>query len=39
MAASGQDVRGGVLARIAITWLVTLPVTIELAGTLFYMLA
>jgi phosphate/sulfate permease len=27
------------LARIAITWLVTLPVTIVLAGTLFYVLA
>jgi hypothetical protein len=39
MAASGHDVRGGVLARIAITWLVTLPVTIALAGTLFYLLA
>jgi len=39
MAASGQGVRGGMLARIAITWLVTLPVTILLAGSLFYVLA
>jgi inorganic phosphate transporter, PiT family len=39
MAASGQGVQGGMLVRIGLTWLVTLPVTILLAGALFYVLA
>ncbi|SPB18028.1 phosphate transporter [Caballeronia novacaledonica] len=39
MAASGQGVQGGVLVRIGLTWLVTLPVTILLAGGLFYVLS
>lgn len=39
MAASGQGVQGGVLLRIALTWLVTLPVTAAISGGLFYLLA
>lgn len=39
MAASGQGVQSGTLFRIGATWLITLPVTIALAGTLFYLLA
>lgn len=39
MAASGQGVQGGMIARIVMTWLITLPVTIVLAGGLFYVLA
>lgn len=39
MLASGQGVQGGMLVRIALTWLVTLPVTILLSGALFYVLA
>jgi PiT family inorganic phosphate transporter len=39
MAASGQGVQGGVLTRIALTWVVTLPVTIFLSACLFYVLA
>jgi PiT family inorganic phosphate transporter len=39
MAASGQGVQTGMLIRIAMTWLITLPVTIVLAGGLFYLLA
>jgi inorganic phosphate transporter, PiT family len=39
MAASGQGVQTGVLVRICMTWLITLPVTIVLAGGLFYLLA
>jgi PiT family inorganic phosphate transporter len=38
MAASGQGVQTGMLVRICMTWLVTLPVTIVLAGGLFYLL-
>jgi len=39
MAASGQGVQAPMLIRIALTWLITLPVTILLAGALFYLLA
>ncbi|WP_246217369.1 inorganic phosphate transporter [Paraburkholderia panacisoli] len=39
MAASGQGVHRTMLFRIAMTWLITLPVTITLAGMLFYVLA
>ncbi len=38
MVAGGQGVQGAMLTRIALTWLVTLPVTILLAGGLFYVL-
>ncbi|RFU45215.1 anion permease [Paraburkholderia sp. DHOC27] len=39
MIAGGQGVQGGVLTRIALTWIVTLPVTIFLSACLFYVLA
>ena len=39
MAASGQGVQGGMILRIVMTWLITLPVTIGLSGLLFYVLA
>ncbi|QGZ64786.1 inorganic phosphate transporter [Paraburkholderia acidisoli] len=39
MAASGQGVQGGMIVRIILTWLITLPVTIGLSGLLFYLLA
>jgi inorganic phosphate transporter, PiT family len=39
MATGGQGLQTGVLIRIALTWLVTLPVTIVLSGGLFYVLA
>jgi PiT family inorganic phosphate transporter len=39
MAAGGQGVQGGMLVRIALTWLVTLPVTMPLSAGLFYVLA
>lgn len=39
MAASGQGVQGGMIVRIVLTWLITLPVTIALSGLLFYLLA
>jgi PiT family inorganic phosphate transporter len=39
MAASGQGVNGRMIMRIILTWVVTLPVTIGLAGGLFYVLA
>lgn len=39
MAASGQGVQGGMIVRIVLTWLITLPVTIGLSGLLFYLLA
>jgi inorganic phosphate transporter, PiT family len=38
MAASGQGVQGGMIFRIVLTWLITLPVTIGLSGALFYLL-
>jgi PiT family inorganic phosphate transporter len=39
MVASGAGLQYGMLSRIAIAWLVTLPVTIVLAGGLYYLLA
>ncbi len=39
MVAGGQGVQGGMLVRIALTWLVTLPVTMTLSAGLFYALA
>jgi phosphate/sulfate permease len=39
MVSSGAGRRYGMLSRIAIAWLVTLPVTIVLAGALYYFLA
>lgn len=39
MASGGQGLQGGMLIRIALTWLVTLPVTICLSAGLFYVLA
>ncbi|MGI4941952.1 MAG: inorganic phosphate transporter [Janthinobacterium lividum] len=38
MLTGGQGVQGGMLVRIALAWLFTLPVTIVLAGGLFYVL-
>jgi PiT family inorganic phosphate transporter len=38
MVAGGQGVQGGMLVRIALTWLVTLPVTMALSAGLFYVL-
>ncbi len=38
MIAGGQGVQGGMLVRIALAWAFTLPVTILLAGGLFYVL-
>lgn len=39
MVAGGQGVQGNMLLRIALTWLVTLPVTMLLSAGLFYVLA
>ncbi|MGI4856079.1 MAG: inorganic phosphate transporter [Janthinobacterium lividum] len=39
MVAGGQGVQKAMLFRIALTWLVTLPVTMLLSGGLFYVLA
>jgi len=39
MVAGGQGVQTAMLIRIALTWVVTLPVTMLLAGGLFYWLA
>ncbi len=39
MAASGQGVQKGMIARIVLTWVITMPVTIAVAGALFYVLA
>jgi inorganic phosphate transporter, PiT family len=39
MVSSGAGLRYGMLSRIAIAWLVTLPVTIVLAGGIYYLLA
>ncbi len=39
MIAGGQGVQSGMLVRIGLAWLTTLPVTILLAGGLFYVLA
>jgi PiT family inorganic phosphate transporter len=38
MIAGGQGVRVGMLTRIALAWVLTLPVTMVLAGGLFYLL-
>jgi PiT family inorganic phosphate transporter len=38
MIAGGQGVRAGMLTRIALAWVFTLPVTVLLAGGLFYVL-
>jgi PiT family inorganic phosphate transporter len=38
MVSSGAGLRYGMLSRIAIAWLVTLPVTIAIAGGLYYFL-
>jgi len=38
MITGGQGVQGGMLLRIALTWVVTLPVTIALSAGLFYVL-
>lgn len=38
MVSSGAGLRYGMLSRIAIAWLVTLPVTILIAGGLYYLL-
>jgi inorganic phosphate transporter, PiT family len=38
MVSSGAGLRYGMLSRIAIAWLVTLPVTILIAGALYYFL-
>jgi len=38
MAASRQGVQGGMILRIVLTWLITLPVTAALSGGLFYLL-
>ena len=39
MVAGSQGVQGGMLWRIALTWLVTLPAAILLSACLFYFLA
>ena len=38
MVAGGQGVQGGMLVRIGLAWLFTLPATMLLAGALFYVL-
>lgn len=38
MVSSGAGLRYGMLSRIAIAWLVTLPVTILIAASLYYLL-
>src|SRR6202034_3634260 len=39
MVTSGAGLKYGMISRIAIAWLVTLPVTITIAGGLYYLLA
>jgi phosphate/sulfate permease len=39
MVTSGAGLRYGMLARILIAWGLTLPVTIVIAGGLYYLLA
>lgn len=39
MVSSGAGLRYGMLSRIVIAWLITLPVTILISGTLYYLLA
>jgi PiT family inorganic phosphate transporter len=38
MVSSGAGLRYGMLSRIAIAWLITLPVTMLIAGSLYYLL-
>ena len=39
MIASGAGLKYGMISRIAIAWLITLPVTISIAAALYYLLA
>jgi PiT family inorganic phosphate transporter len=39
MVAGGQGVEGGMVSRIVMAWVFTLPATILIAGALFYLLA
>lgn len=39
MVSSGAGVRYGMISRIAIAWVFTLPVTILIAGGLYWILA
>jgi PiT family inorganic phosphate transporter len=39
MVTGGQGVQGGMVGRIVMAWIFTLPATIILAGGLFYILA
>jgi inorganic phosphate transporter, PiT family len=39
MVTSGAGLKYGMISRIAIAWLITLPVTITIAGGLYYLLA
>jgi PiT family inorganic phosphate transporter len=39
MVSSGAGLRYGMMSRIVIAWLITLPVTIVIAGGLYYLLA
>jgi PiT family inorganic phosphate transporter len=38
MVASGAGLRYGMISRIAVAWLLTLPITILIAGSLYYIL-
>ena len=38
MVSAGAGLRYGMLSRIAVAWLITLPVTIVIAGSLYYLL-
>ena len=38
MVSAGAGLRYGMLSRIAVAWLITLPVTIVIAGSLYYQL-
>lgn len=38
MVSAGAGLRYGMLSRIAVAWLITLPVTILIAGSLYYLL-
>jgi PiT family inorganic phosphate transporter len=39
MVASGAGLRVGMLYRIALAWIITLPVTVVAAAALYYLLA
>jgi inorganic phosphate transporter, PiT family len=39
MVTSGAGLKYGMISRIVIAWLVTLPVTIAVAGGLYYLLS